>query len=269
MAAVAVLLAALTAFASPAARSHAAPTLPPPAPCHGCWRPGPTTQPWQWQLQGRVDLSISAPIYDIDIDNPASVVRRVHARGARAICYVDVGSWEPYRADAGRFPKRVLGRRFPGFPSERWLDVRRLGVLEPIMRKRFDVCRAKGFEAVEPDNEDGYQNRTGFAISYRQQLRYDAWVSNAIRRRGMTAGLKNDLGQVRALGPYVGFEINEQCFQYHECRRLEPFVAAGKPVFGAEYELAPARFCRRARRLGFSTIRKRYSLRAWRRTCPR
>ncbi len=80
-------------------------------------------------------------------------------------------------------------------------------------------------------------------------------------------GLKNDLGQVRALLRYVGFEVNEQCFQYGECGRLRPFIAYGKPVFGAEYELPLSRFCTKSKRLGFSTIRKRYSLEAWRRTC--
>lgn len=279
MTGLAALLAAFAALASPTAPGHAAaqpvppaaaaerPALPPPAPCHTCWHPHPTTKPWQWQLQGRIDLSVKAPVYDIDVDSPASVVGRIHARGARAICYVDVGSWEPYRDDAGEFPKRVLGRHFQGFPDERWLDVRRLGVLKPIMAKRFDGCAAKGFDAVEPDNEDGYQNRTGFPITGRDQLHYDTWVSNAIRRRGMVAGLKNDLGQVRSMLPYVGFEVNEQCFQYRECGRLTPFIAHGKPVFGAEYELPPSRFCARSKRLGFSTIRKRYSLKAWRRSC--
>src|SRR5215831_21345640 len=130
-----VLLAAIGALASPATSGNAAkrPASPPPAPCHGCWHPHPTTAPWQWQLQGRVDLSVKAPVYDIDMDDPASVIRRIHARGARAICYVDVGSWEPYRKDAGKFPKRVLGRHFQAFPNERWLDIRQLRVLKPIM----------------------------------------------------------------------------------------------------------------------------------------
>ncbi len=211
---------------------------------------------------------MKAPVYDIDMDNPASTVRRIHRRDATAICYVDVGSWEPYRADAGEFPRRVLGRHFQGFPNERWLDVRKLAILRPIMAKRFDRCAEKRFDAIEPDNEDGYENNSGFPITAHDQLRYDIWISNAIRRRGMVAGLKNDLGQVRAMLPYVGFEVNEQCFQYSECGRLRRFIAHGKPVFGAEYELPLSRFCPKSKQLGFSTIRKRYSLEAWRRTCP-
>lgn len=250
-------------MASPATPGNAAqrPALPRPAPCHACWRPHPTTTPWQWQLQGRIDLSIQAPVYDIDMDDSASVVRRIHAKGDRAVCYVDVGSWEPYRSDAGEFPKRLLGRHFQGFPSERWLDIRRLGALRPIMAKRFNTCAAKGFDAVEPDNEDGYQNRTGFPITAGEQLRYDTWVSNAVRRRGMVAGLKNDLGQVREMLPDVGFEINEQCFQYHECTNnpspgYKAFLRDGKPVFQVEYRIPPSSFCSDANRLGISSIKK-------------
>ncbi len=263
----------LTAFAAllvvgPVAASGAsARALAPPASCDGCWNPKPTTKPWQWQLQGKIDLSVMAPVYDIDMDVAAGNVDRIHSHRAKAICYVDVGSWEPYREDAGRFPKRVLGRHFPGFPQERWLDVRALRVLKPIMKKRFQQCASKGFDAVEPDNEDGYQNKTGFDLSGADQLRYDTWVSNEIHSLGMAAGLKNDLGQVKTMLPYVDFEINEQCFQYNECNKLEPFIAHDKPVFGAEYELPLSKFCSKSRQLGFSTIKKRYSLKAYRRTC--
>ena len=83
----------------------------------------------------------------------------------------------------------------------------------------------------------------------------------------MAVGLKNDLGQVRRLLPYFDFAVNEQCFQYNECSVLERFIDAGKPVFGAEYEVGLNRFCDRSRELGFSTIFKRYSLTAFRRTC--
>lgn len=241
--------------------------LPDPAVCHGCWNPEPTTKPWQWQLQGRIDLSVEAPVYDIDMDVGRGNVKRIHAQGDRAICYVDVGSWEPYRSDADKFPKRVLGRHFPGFEEERWLDIRALGVLRPIMRKRFDTCADKGFDAIEPDNVEGYKNRTGFPLSAKDQLRFNTWVANTVHDRGMAVGLKNDLGQVSKLLPYFDFEVNEQCFQYSECGPLKGFIAHDKPVYGAEYEIPPSKFCAKSVDLGFSTIRKRYSLRAYRRAC--
>ena len=88
----------------------------PPASARQAWRP--TTAPWQWQLQGKIDTSVEASVYDIDgFETPASTVRRLHRQGRRAICYLDVGSWENYRPDAKKFPRSVLGERYEGFPE--------------------------------------------------------------------------------------------------------------------------------------------------------
>ena len=189
---------------------------------------------------------------------PRAIGRSVTSASAR---------YEPFRSDADRFPKRVLGERLDRFANERWLDIRRIGVLRPIMEARLDECARKGFDAVEPDNVDGYQNRSGFPLKAEHQLAYNALIANEAHERGMAVGLKNDLGQVRRLLPYFDFAVNEQCFQYNECGVLERFIDAGKPVFGAEYEVGLNRFCERSLELGFSTIFKRYSLTAFRRTC--
>src|SRR6266498_3375923 len=234
-----------------------------------CYDPTPTTQPWQWQLTGKVDLAVTAPVYDVDgFDNGAGLVDRIHAKPARAVCYLSVGTYERWRPDAHRFPKRLLGRPLdPPFQDERWLDIRRLHALKPIMKSRLGMCARKGFDAVEPDNVDGYQNRTGFPLSQRDQLRYNRSVANAAHHHGLAVGLKNDLGQVRQLLSYFNFAVNEQCFQYHECSKLDRFIVAGKPVFGAEYRLPRSRFCAQSVEHGFSTIRKRLALGAWRQSC--
>ena len=112
--------------------------------------------------------------------------------------------------------------RSNGWPGERWLDIRKLGVLGPIMKARLDMCAAKGFDAVEFDNVDGYQNRTGFPLTAADQLAYNVFLANQAHLRGLSAVLKNDVGQIRALLPYFDFALNEQCHQYDECDRLEP-----------------------------------------------
>jgi hypothetical protein len=61
--------------------------------------------------------------------------------------------------------------------------------------------------------------------------------------------------------------LNEECFQYDECSAMKPFVAAGKAVFQVEYELTTASFCQAANGLGFSSLRKRLALDAWREPC--
>jgi hypothetical protein len=222
---------------------------------------------WQWQLSGAVDTSVRVPVYDIDgFENSAAVVRRLHAAGRKVICYVNVGAWESFRSDAGRFPAALLGRG-NGWDGERWLDVRDLARLRPLMAARFDMCRAKGFDAVEPDNVDGYANTTGFPLTAGQQLAYNRMIAALAHERGMAVGLKNDLDQVRPLVGDFDFSVDEQCAQYGECELLTPFIAAGKPVFHVEYELAADAFCARTEKLGFSSMVKHLDLGAWRQAC--
>ncbi|MDX6589799.1 MAG: hypothetical protein QOI84_1073 [Solirubrobacterales bacterium] len=231
------------------------------------WLPKPTTAAWQWQLQGKIDTSINAGVYEVDgFETPAKTVAKLHRLGRRAICYLDVGSWESFRPDASRFPDAVLGSTYSGYPDERWLDIRRIDLLAPILRKRFDLCVRKGFDAVEPDNLAGYENESGFPLSAADQLRFNRWVAREVHRRGMSVALKNDPAQVEQLVGNFDFAVVEECFAYEECGMFTPFVAAGKAVFLAEYEKPPASFCPQAKRLGFSAIGKGYDLfaRPWR-----
>jgi hypothetical protein len=225
------------------------------------WRPRPTTSPWQWQLQGKVDTGVAAPVYDIDgFETPKATVTALHRQGRKAICYLDVGSWEDYRPDASQFPKAVIGNRYEGFPEENWLDIRRFHSFAPILEHRFAICARKGFDAVEPDNIAGWENKTGFPITRADQLRFNRWVANRVHARGMAVALKNDGRQARQLVGSFDFAIVEQCFQYEECGLYRPFVEHGKAVFEAEYELDPAQFCAAAESLDFSAIRKSVDL---------
>ncbi len=225
---------------------------------------------WQWQLSGRVDTSVRAKVYDIDAEVPRRVVRTLHARGRRVVCYLSAGSFENWRRDRAAFPESVKGRPLDGWPGERWLDIRELAVLLPIMAARMDACRRKGFDAVEPDNVDGYANDTGFPLTAADQRRFNIALARLAHARGLGVGLKNDIDQVAVLEPYFDFAVNEQCRQFRECRAYRPFLRAGKAVLHAEYRLTGARWsrlCQESRRLHLSSIRKHLSLGAWRRSC--
>lgn len=232
------------------------------------WNP-PRATSWQWQLTGALDLNVNAAMFDVDLfDTPASTVAALHARGRRAICYLSAGTWENWRPDAARFPSEVLGNVVSGWPDERWLDIRRLDVLAPIMEARLDQCREKGFDGVEPDNVDGYANPSGFPLRPADQIRYNRWLAEAAHARGLSVGLKNDLDQIPQLVDVFDWALAEQCFEYDECERLQPFVAAGKAVFVVEYKIAPAVFCPLASKMGFNAMRKNLSLNAFREACP-
>jgi hypothetical protein len=212
-------------------------------------------------LQGKIDTSVAAGVYEVDgFETPARTVAALHRQGRKVICYLDVGSWENYRPDAGAFPPALLGKAYAGYPDERWLDIRQIAKLAPILRKRFALCKHKGFDAVEPDNLAGYENETGFPLNANDQLRFNRWVAREVHRRGLAVALKNDPEQVPELVGAFDFAVVEECFAYEECEAFSPFVAAGKAVFVAEYESDPASFCPQAARLRFSAIGKGYDL---------
>jgi hypothetical protein len=207
-------------------------------------------------------------MYDIDLfDAPQATIDALHAAGRRVICYFSAGSWEEWRPDAGMFPDLLLGAPLEGWPGELWLDIRRIDLLSPIMGARLDLASQKGCDGVEPDNVDGYTNPSGFPLSGDDQLAYNTWLAAQAHARGLSVGLKNDLDQVVDLLPYFDWALNEQCFQYNECQLLEPFIQAGKAVFGVEYELEPGDFCPQANATNFDWLKKKVDLDAWRVAC--
>lgn len=178
--------------------------------------------------------------YDIDgWGNSAAEVAALHALGRKVVCYMDVGTFEPDRPDSASFPAALKGSGVSGWPGELWLDVRPSGpsyaTLQAIMSARFQVCQSKGFDAVEPDNLDSYQNDPGFSTTAADQLAYDEWVATTVHGLGLAVFQKNDLDQIPTLLPFFDGLLDEECNKYGECSKLAPYTAAGKPVWDAEY----------------------------------
>jgi hypothetical protein len=231
------------------------------------WQPAPDLT-WQVQFSGPIDLSVRADVYDLDaFETSPRLVRRLHDRGRFAICYINAGAWEDWRPDAARFPASVKGKRLDGWPGERWLDIRRIDVLGPILRDRIAMCAGKGFDGVEFDNVNGYSNPTGFPLRRADQLMFNRWLADAAHAAGLAVGLKNTLDLAGELEPDFDFAILEQCYQYRECALAQPFLEAAKPVVDIEYSAKRADFCPRTDRLGIYAMRKRLALDAWRRAC--
>lgn len=249
-----------------AAPASAAPAPPAPVPCVGCWQP-PLRTSWNWVLS----VVPTAPyrqvsMYDVDgFDNSAADVASLHAAGIKAVCYLSAGTWENWRPDAAQFPAAVQGKA-NGWPGEKWLDIREIqaanSVLRSIMDARLDMCKQKGFDMVELDNVDGYSNRTGFPLTAADQLYFNAVLANDSHARGLSVLQKNDVEQIPALLPYFDGALNEQCNQYKECTTaqtgsygLDQYIAAGKPVFQAEYKLNTSSFCAADNAANFNGVR--------------
>ena len=227
----------------------------------GIWKPKPTTKAWQFQIQGKVDTSIDAKVFEVDgFDVPKRTITKLHSQGKKAICYIDVGSWENYRSDKAEFPKSVIGKKYEGYPDERWLDIRRYKLFAKPIRQRIQMCADKGFDGLEPDNINGYQNPTGFPLTFKDQLKFNRWIAKETHKRGMSVALKNDGSQAKKLVNDFDYAVVEQCFQYNECGQYRPFIRAGKAVFSVEYETKNSKFCGRAKKIKFAAIGKEYDL---------
>ena len=202
-----------------------------------------------------------------------AAVSALHAQGDKVIGYIDAGTAETWRPDYPQYQSFnascggcLLGKPVGGFRDEFWLNINtnvsgtnpNTGQTETAQQfildqltARLAKARSAGVDAIEFDNVDAYQNKTGLTISAATQEQFDAAIANLAHTAGFAAGLKNDLGQASDLQPYFDFAINEQCWQYRECNFPAPGLQAwpstyGKAVFNVEYKLATSKFCPQA-----------------------
>jgi hypothetical protein len=231
------------------------PPSPPGSPTVHALTPGTS---WQWQIDGgaideTVLDSVTNPkkMYDIDMfATDSATIQRLHAKGIYVVCYVETGSWENYRPDAGAYPAGVLGNTLAGFPNERLVDSRQISVLQPIIAARFDIARAKGCDGIEPDLDDTYNGyNSGFPLTMQHQLAFNKAVADLAHARGMSIGLKNGAsGGVfeQAMVQFTDWALNEECNQFGECGGYNVYIAANKAVFQVEYSASgttTAQFC--------------------------
>ncbi|HEY57408.1 MAG TPA: endo alpha-1,4 polygalactosaminidase [Anaerolineae bacterium] len=247
---------------SPTVTITTTPGRPPSPTARSWWQPKPRTT-WQIQINGgQIDLSYQAQVYDVDLfDTPTETIAQLHRMGRKVICYFSAGTYEDWRPDADRFlGYGIVGQPLEDWPGERYLDIRRLDILGPILQDRLDLAVEKGCDAVDPDNVQNFQEPTGFALSSEDQLRFNLWLAGEAHARGLGVGLKNDRPQIPDLVAAFDFAVDEECFTYAECEPLLAFIRAGKAVFEIEYELSPAAFCPQANAWGFSALVKPWDL---------
>jgi hypothetical protein len=117
-----------------------------------------------------------------------------------------------YDIDGFYFPASVIGSPDEGWDGSWWLDIRRTDILGPIMQARMKMCKDKGFDAIEPDEIDGYSNDTAFGMTYADQINYNIFIANMAHAMGMSIGLKGDIDQVKDLVGYFDWTLNEEWY---------------------------------------------------------
>ncbi|MBN2176514.1 MAG: endo alpha-1,4 polygalactosaminidase [Demequinaceae bacterium] len=212
--------------------------------------PSPTTSPsdslpyeslpppgtaWQIRLDGGVPSDPGARIVEVDYQAPEDLVGRLERDGVYTVCYMSAGTVEEYRPDVADFPDEVVGRALPDWPDERYLDLRRLDLLGPLWEARLDSCAAAGFDAVDPDNVDSYENDSGFPLTEDDAVAAMLWLAEAVHERGMAIGQKNAPGLTDRLVGVFDFAVTEECLTQGWCEEMSPYIDAGKPVLAIEY----------------------------------
>jgi hypothetical protein len=196
------------------------------------WVP-PLRTRWQWQLTGTIDTSKDVEMYDIDLfETPDTALEALGDRVV--ICYFSAGSLEDFRDDVGFVDEAAIGNKLDGWADERWLDVTHPDVWQ-LATQRLDRAVERGCDGVEPDNVDGFVNKSGFPLTQAEQLQFNRFLADEAHVRGLSVGLKNDVDQTGALEPWFDWALNEECVQFDECGVYGAFEDANKAVFHTEY----------------------------------
>ena len=231
------------------------------------WRPALGTT-WQVQLTGPLDASLDVSVYDVDLfDTSAAQVAALRAAGRRVICYVSVGTYEPWRPDATSFPAAALGEPLASFPNERWLDTRDATV-RALMTARLELAAQKGCDGVDLSNLSSGAAQTGFPDA--DAAAYGRFLARGAHDRGLAAGLGGGSDVADALAGDFEWALTEGCLGAGTCAAHAAFAAAGKVVFGVEFGAASdaATVCPAARQAGLDALIKNPSYDAFRVACP-
>ncbi|WP_235285156.1 endo alpha-1,4 polygalactosaminidase [Thalassospira sp. HJ] len=233
--------------------------------------------PFHWQLQGTLDVDDNIRVVGADLfDTSADQVAAWRAAGLYPICYINVGAVEDWRDDAKEFPQDVIGQPYWRWDGENWLDISRFDRFADVITARLDLCRDKGFLAVEPDNIDVFEadqssKPTGFDITREDQLRYVNWLITEAHARSLAIGQKNAADLVPDLVDQMDFALLESAHRLGFMGEFDPYVAQGKPVFAVEYideGADAAAFCPAADAHGFQGVIARTDLDHAPQNCP-
>jgi hypothetical protein len=225
------------------------------------------------QYTGDMQYDADVKVINLDgFDTDAETVNNLLTQGKYPICYINVGASENWRPDIKDYPKQIIGKAYEGWDGEHWLDIRDIEAIAPIIRKRLDMCKEKGFLGVDPDNLDVYQTDSGFDVSEEDQVAFLKWLAEIAHEKGLAIGLKNVPELVPQLVYHYDWALTESCYDQGWCEQMRPFAEQGKPVYMVEYTDNETDFdamCAHAKTLGFIGVLKHRELDgAFRRNCP-
>lgn len=226
---------------------------------------------FDWQLDDiNSTANFSADVVDVDaFTTSAETVAALHAKGKKVIAYLSVGTIENDRNDASLIPAEVIGKQYPEWPKEKWLDIRQIDKLKPWLNSRINMILKKGFDGIEPDNMDSYDNDPGFNIQLADTRKYADYLISLAHSNGLSIGQKNVKELTVDYASKFDWALTEDAFAQGWQNELSGYIKLNKPVFAVEYtdKMSQSNFqtnvCPSAKQLKYTAILKKRDLSQW------
>lgn len=234
------------------------------------WKPKAGVS-FDWNL-GTVSQndSYSTDVVDVDaFETSKETVAALHAKGKKVIAYVSVGTLENTRTDGNLLPAEVIGKIYPEWPEEKWLDIRQIDKMKPWLISRFTKIQEKGFDAIEPDNIDGYSSNTGFSIGIEDTKKFCDYIITLAHSMGLGIGQKNVGELSEEYSSKFDWALTEDAFKQGWQDDMKPYIALNKPVFAVEYTDKTSQktfeqdVCPKSKSMKYSAILKHRKLDKW------
>jgi|GEM_PF-5474166 len=233
-------------------------------------------------LGDNIPQNFDARVIDLDaFSTTKEQIATLHEKGKKVFAYISVGSWEPYRPDSSDFPKEIIGNIYPGWEDEKFFNIKALDTLLPLMQKRFDMVKEKGFDGIEADNIDIYTadtdgaDGTGFHITLADTRAYISALIKEAHDRNLSIGQKNAPELIETYGDLFDWALLEDPFFEKYASVFQTYTQNNKAVFSLSYtdntskETFLSQVCEEAKLLKFTAILKDRDLTAYEVKCPR
>jgi len=206
------------------------------------------------------------------------VVEAIHHAGHYSVCYIEAGAFQAGLPDDSDFARSDYGdraRRYEmrGYPNEWWFNIAgfknyvagepmtlagRAANIAAALEDRFNWCVLEGQDAVEADDVDGYTNKSvtgadggGWGLTRADSAGFERWLAYQAHAAGLAVLQKNDPANAKVDEPLFDGALSEECNYYKDpcagsAGDWDAYLAAGKPVFDAEYAQdgeTTSRFC--------------------------
>ncbi|QNK63493.1 endo alpha-1,4 polygalactosaminidase [Pedobacter sp. PAMC26386] len=225
---------------------------------------------WNLEVANQSDV-YTTDVVDVDaFETTKEMVTALHAKGKKVIAYVSVGTLENTRTDGNLLPVEVIGNIYPEWPEEKWLDIHQLDKMKPWLINRFTMIQKKGFDAIEPDNIDGYSaTNTGFSISLDDTKKFCDYIITLSHQMGLGIGQKN-VGELAIdYSSKFDWALTEDAFNQGWQDNMKPYIIQNKPVFAVEYtdqtdqQFFSSVICPKAKAMKYSAILKKRHIDKW------